>query len=463
MVETADIETEICALAGQIAAVSAQYLILVGEFDARRGWAAWETRSCAHWLSWRAGVDLHTAREQVRVAKAMRELPLITSAYLSGAVSYSKVRAMTRVATADNEASLLQKALDAPAAHIERLCRGLKKAMRPTRGNGVDLDPCVGRWRWDDEDGSLVVTARFRPEDGKRFLAAVTRAEYERTRTEVESEGDRSAPAPPNPVPALVAMAEMVCDAIDSPVVSPAADVLVHLGDSTEAGCDHAHFDDGPGLDDETLAQVLCSSVMRVVGHGRLGKTVRWSTTAKAPSRTQLRQLIIRDRCCSVPGCRRTRFLHAHHVTYRSRGGATSLDNLVLLCGEHHRALHDGYFLIESLGNQRFTFRHPSGAEMVHAPALSGDAEVLRRQYQHIEPDAIVPNWGGERPRPQLRDRRSDHQLAAGCMKRGRSGQVSVTKRLGQEAVGYERRQIDGGRTVLAGGTMAELRGCNQA
>jgi hypothetical protein len=69
---------------------------------------------------------------------------------------------------------------------------------------------------------------------------------------------------------------------------------------------------------------------------------------------------------------------------------------LVLLCGEHHRALHDGYFLIESLGHQRFTFRHPSGAEMVHAPALSGDAEVLRRQYQHIEPDAIVPNWGGE-------------------------------------------------------------------
>ena len=109
MMDMKDIETEICALAGQIAAASAQYLILVGEFDARRGWAAWEVRSCAHWLSWRAGVDLHTAREQVRVAKAMRELPLITSAYLSGTISYSKVRAMTRVATAENEASLLQK------------------------------------------------------------------------------------------------------------------------------------------------------------------------------------------------------------------------------------------------------------------------------------------------------------------------------------------------------------------
>ncbi|WP_158462584.1 HNH endonuclease signature motif containing protein [Rhodococcus sp. B7740] len=395
-IETKEIETEICALAGRIAAASAQYLILVGEFDARRGWAGWEVRSCAHWLSWRAGVDLHTAREQVRVAKAMRELPLITSAYLSGTISYSKVRAMTRVATAENEASLLQKALDAPAAHIERLCRGLKKAMRPTKGNGVDLDPCAGRWRWDEDDGSLVLTARFRPEDGKRFLAALTRAEYERTRTDGESEGDRAAPAPPNPVPAMIAMAEMVCAAMDSPVVSPAAEVLVHIGGVDEAGSDHAHFDDGPGLDDETLAQVLCSAVMRTVGHGRLGRTVRWSSTAKVPSRTQLRQLIIRDRCCTVPGCGRTRFLHAHHVTYRSRGGATSLDNLVLLCGEHHRALHDGYFFIEALGDQRFSFRHPSGTEIIHAPAMSGDADEVRRQYSGIAPDAIVPDWGGE-------------------------------------------------------------------
>jgi hypothetical protein len=395
-IETREIETEICALAGQIAAASAQYLILVGEFDARRGWAGWEVRSCAHWLSWRAGVDLHTAREQVRVAKAMRELPLITSAYLSGTVSYSKVRAMTRVATVDNEASLLQKALDAPAAHIERLCRGLKKAMRPTRGNGVDADPSVGRWRWDEDDGSLVLTARFRPEDGKRFLAALTRAEYERTRTEGESEGDRAALAPSNPVPAMIAIAEMVCAGMDSPVVSPAAEVLVHLGGIDEASHDHAHFDDGPGLDDETLAQVLCSAVMRSVGHGRLGKTVRWSSTAKAPSRTQLRQLIIRDRCCTVPGCGRTRFLHAHHVTYRSRGGKTTLDNLVLLCGEHHRALHDGYFFIEALDDQRFSFHHPSGIEMIHAPTMSGDADELRRRHKGIASDAIIPNWGEE-------------------------------------------------------------------
>ncbi|WP_415971564.1 HNH endonuclease [Rhodococcus sp. 077-4] len=395
-VEIEEIETEICALAGQIAAASAQYLILVGEFDTRRGWAAWEVRSCAHWLSWRAGVDLHTAREQVRVAKAMRELPLITSAYLNGTVSYSKVRAMTRVATADNEASLLQKALDAPAAHIERLCRGLKKAMRPTRRNGVDADPCVGRWRWDEEDGSLVLTARFRPEDGKRFLAALTRAEYERTRTDEESGADRAAPAPPNPVPAMISMAEMMCSGLKSPVVSPVAEVLVHIGDSSEAGCDHSHFDDGPGLDDETLAQVLCTAVMRTVGHGRLGKTVRWSTTAPHPGRSQMRQLIIRDRCCTVPGCGRTRFLHAHHVTYRSRGGETTLDNLVLLCGEHHRALHDGYFIIEALGHQRFSFRHPSGTEMIHAPAVSGDAADLRRRHDDIEPDAIIPNWGGE-------------------------------------------------------------------
>ncbi|MBJ8337622.1 DUF222 domain-containing protein [Antrihabitans sp. YC3-6] len=391
-----EIETEICSLAGQIAAATARFLTLLAEFDARRGWAGWQLHSAAHWLSWKAGISLHTAREQVRVANAVTELPRIAQAFAEGRVSYSKVRALTRVATPHTEESLLRIALQSPAAHLDRLVRGLVKQARTPddTNNNTDTDRARGRWFYDD-DGYLVVMARFRPEDGARFLAALTRAECERTRTD-DDEPDRTAPAPSNPVPAMVAMAETLCTA-ESPVVSPAADVLVHVGpDGAPLDAPHAHLDDGPGLDSQTLETVLCTAAVRLIRHGRLGPTIAWDRSRRRPSRTLLRQLLIRDRCCTVPGCGRTRFLHAHHVVYYSRGGPTDLDNLTLLCGEHHRALHDGLFTITADGNQRFTFADLDGRRIDYAPLLSGDVDDLSRRYHHIDPDAVTADWSGE-------------------------------------------------------------------
>ncbi|MFH5208697.1 DUF222 domain-containing protein [Antrihabitans sp. NCIMB 15449] len=392
-----EIETEICTLAGQIAAATARFLTLLAEFDARRGWAGWQLHSAAHWLSWKAGVSLHTAREQVRVANAVTVLPRIAYAFAEGRVSYSKVRALTRVATPHTEESLLRIAVQAPAAHLDRLVRGL---VRQTRTPDTDTDRAGGRWFYDD-DGYLVVSARFRPEDGARFLAALTRAEYERTRTDETGpdtpEPDRTAPAPPNPVPAMLAMAETICAGAGSPVVSPAADVLVHVGpDGSPLDTSDAHLDDGPGLDSQTLEAVLCTASVRLIRHGRLGPTIAWDTSQRRPSRTLLRQLVIRDRCCTVPGCGRTRFLHAHHVVYYSRGGPTDLDNLTLLCGEHHRALHDGLFTITADGNQIFTFADLNGRRIDYAPLLSGDVDDLSRRYRHIDPDAVTADWSGE-------------------------------------------------------------------
>lgn len=388
-----DVETEICTLAGQIAAATARFLTLIADFDTRRGWASWQLHSCAQWLSWKAGVSLHTAREYVRVAGALTDLPLIAAAFAAGTLSYSKVRALTRVATPDTEESLLRIALQSPAAHLDRLCRGLAKQTRtPTE----DADRCTGRWFYDD-DGTLVVTARFRPEDGARFLAALTRAEYERTRT-TDAEPDLTAPPPPNPVPAMIAMADTVCTvAAESPVTAAGAEVLVHIGTAdTPEVTPHAHVDDGPGLDSTTLAQLLCSATMRLVRHGRLGQTIEWGHSRYRPTRAQVRILVLRDRCCAVPGCGRTRFLHAHHVQFWSQGGTTDLDNLILLCGEHHRSLHEGCFTITAHGEQRFTFHHPCGRRVDYAPASAGDVDDLTRRYHHIEPDAITANWSGE-------------------------------------------------------------------
>ncbi|HEX2174386.1 MAG TPA: DUF222 domain-containing protein, partial [Nocardioidaceae bacterium] len=81
------VEAELCTLAGQIAAATSRFLVLLADFDAREGWGGWGVHSCAHWLSWRCGLDLRTAHEHVRVARALRELPKVSAAFGQGRVS----------------------------------------------------------------------------------------------------------------------------------------------------------------------------------------------------------------------------------------------------------------------------------------------------------------------------------------------------------------------------------------
>ncbi|MDG2028460.1 MAG: DUF222 domain-containing protein [Acidimicrobiales bacterium] len=93
------LETEIRSSAGNIAAATAQLLGWIAEYDRREGWAQWGARSCAEWMSWKCGESLHTAREKVRVARVLAELPATAAAFAACELSYSKVRAITRVAT----------------------------------------------------------------------------------------------------------------------------------------------------------------------------------------------------------------------------------------------------------------------------------------------------------------------------------------------------------------------------
>ena len=94
---TSDLETELLGLAGHLAAAQCRFLQLLAEFDRRDGWAGPGLRSCAHWLSWRIGMSLRTATEHVRVAHALAKLPKVTEAFAAGRISYSKVRAITRL------------------------------------------------------------------------------------------------------------------------------------------------------------------------------------------------------------------------------------------------------------------------------------------------------------------------------------------------------------------------------
>ena len=123
-----DLDLEIRRLARHMNAETYRMLVLVRDFDDRFGFARWGLPSCAEWLAWRCGLSLSAAREKVRTAQALRSLPVMSAAFADGRLSYSKVRALTRVAHESDEDLLLAYALDASAAQVEERCRQMRNA-----------------------------------------------------------------------------------------------------------------------------------------------------------------------------------------------------------------------------------------------------------------------------------------------------------------------------------------------
>jgi hypothetical protein len=182
---------QICQLAGHLAAATYQFLVLLGDFDARRGWANWEMPSCSAWLAWKCQVAPGTAREQVRVARTLRDLPVISAEFAAGRMSYAKARALTRIATPDTEAGLAQLAGPMTAGQLERFSAAHR---RVTRAN--DTDARVTRrlsFRVED-DGQLSMTIKLPAVDGAVVLQALRAATGEIADKAADSEPSDKTP-----------------------------------------------------------------------------------------------------------------------------------------------------------------------------------------------------------------------------------------------------------------------------
>src|SRR5580704_3914240 len=167
------LEAQICELAGHLAAATCRFLVLLADFDARRGWASWEMNSCAQWLSWKCQLSSGTAREHVRVARALRVLPVIRAQFAAARLSYAKVRALTRIATPATEAGLAEIAGPMTANQLERFARAHRQA-----GQADDAAARVRRrlaWRFE-VDGSLAATFHLPPLQGAVLLKALRAA-----------------------------------------------------------------------------------------------------------------------------------------------------------------------------------------------------------------------------------------------------------------------------------------------
>jgi hypothetical protein len=219
------------------------------EFDERGGWHVQGAMSCAHWLAWRVGWDLVTARERVRVACKLGDFPAIDDALRSGEVSYSKVRALLRVATPANESLLLDHARLMTASQLEKLCRKYALVQR----HGQDPHPlddeqrrCVRRR--DTDDGMVKIEAVLHPEEAELVWTMLNHAATQITRdcappASDDSEESRVAEQAPGVAVTLPLRDAAACgcdDSAESWEVAQAARLVVTplLPDAAACGCD---------------------------------------------------------------------------------------------------------------------------------------------------------------------------------------------------------------------------------
>ena len=353
-----ELEEELAALASHIYAGTCRWLELVAELDRRGEFMAC---TCAEWLAWRCGLTPRTAREHVRIARRLVELPAIREAFSRGELSFAKVRALTRITEGANEAALLQLAVNVTAAQLERVVSTYRR-VTTDQADAVQ-EAAHFDWYWD-EDGSLVVKGRLAPEDGAVLVKAL-----EAAREALWERGRGSAEPRPTSSEMVAAVADLALAAASERSGGERHQVVVHMDHGALAaaeggGCELA---DGPAVAAETARRLACdSSLVRIEERDGRALSVGRKTRSIPPSvRRALRR---RDRCCRFPGCENSRFVDAHHVRHWAQGGETKLDNLMLLCRRHHRLVHEGGYSVERLRRDKFQFRDRYGRPVPNVP-----------------------------------------------------------------------------------------------
>jgi hypothetical protein len=411
-----EVEAGVCDLAGQLAALTCRWLGLVAEVVVRGLWADQGATTPAAWLSWRVGLAPSTAREHVRVALRLRDLPGIRAAFADGRLSYSKVRALTRFAVPEIEELLLRWADAATASELDRIARGFRTGRRRAESS---VDEVGDRYRWEERvsgDGTMAITIELPVEEGMELRDRLERRlQVARSRAAADgsapAEADDGAPAEADDEPPEAlhrsTPAELVEELLALVVTADPASLVdtsgldrhtlvlqataAELGetagpDATSAGTATvaepqrrvaARDDRGRihTMHAGTLRRLACEAGIVLAVSGDDGTPLDLGRRRRRLSAALRRAVHLRDRGrCTFPGCEATRHLHAHHVHHWGDGGPTDLGNLVLVCSRHHRVVHDGAWRIEVRADGRHRFTPPGRATLPACGSVSRPA-----------------------------------------------------------------------------------------
>ena len=425
---------EITKLCSYIYAAEARLLDLIRMFDEHEYWAELGLCSCAHWLNFKCGIGMNAAREKVRVAHALADLPKISMAFQKGELSYSKVRAMTRIADSGNEDYLLMIAHHGTAHHVEKLVSKFRTAQRLQDAEAVNEQYHNRELSHHyDHDGCLVIKARLPAEQGALIVKALEMA-MDREFADSEPVGMRPVGAglardiSGNTVGAHPVGTRLACDtdttdttdttdvtAVTSvPIAARRADalaeiaetymnnsessgstadryqVVVHVpvgvrpvrdishnavGAASSRETDTAYIDDGPHVSAVTSQRIACDCSIVAIKEDENGEPLSIGRRSRSIPPPMRRALGARDGGCRFPGCTNTRFVDGHHIKHWADGGETSLDNLVLLCRHHHHLVHEGGFACERKADGEILFKDQRARPLADWSALPSLAD----------------------------------------------------------------------------------------
>ncbi len=390
---------EIALLCAHINAATCKLLRLLVRYDEEGRWGDGGFRSCAHWLSWRTGISIGPAREKVRVARCLPSLPLISEALASGVLSYSKVRALTRVATADNEAELLTLAHHGTTSHVEHLVRLWRRVDQDMDSQAARAER-RGLSLWPTDDGSYEVRGRLSPEVGALLRTALEVAEDKLYRAEREAGIEHRTSPTQRRADALGLWLEervqprvqLVVHAFEGEGGTPDGDGRICDGKEGKERPAALVTEDGARVSGETCSRLACDAEVVPIARGAHGSVLDVGRRQRTVGWRLRKALEARDGGCRFPGCDSRMRTHAHHITPWAAGGETAMDNLVLLCPFHHRAVHEGGWRVkmDQWGIPRFF--NPLGVPIPVVPEAPDVSELVPRDAPlGLPADATVP------------------------------------------------------------------------
>ncbi len=345
----------------ELASALVGLLDLVPELESDEAYTRNSATDMVAWLTFDLGIAPRTARAWIRVGRSLPGLPVIRQALEAGAVSFDEVAVLCRFATPDNEVELLELTRHLPQAE---LAAGIKEFLdlAPPDPEPVDtaLPPPAAEMRtwWDDNDFNF--RGRIQGADGVLVEQALLRF---------------AAKAPLDPTDGLFrdmqirqgeALVQIASEALEGEGDHDRATVVVHVSAQELREESAVAFVAGKRILRDELLRLTCDGRMQPAIDDPGGFTIGVGRTTRQISAWLRRLLEERDGGCRFPGCGRTRWTHGHHIIHWADLGPTNLDNLITLCGFHHRLVHAESWEIVGNPNGEVIFLNKWGT--IHQP-----------------------------------------------------------------------------------------------
>jgi hypothetical protein len=346
-------------------------LDIVPELESDEAWIRNAATDMTSWLTFDLGLAPRTARSWIKVGKALPGLPLIREALQSGTISFDEAAVLVRFADAGNEKKLLRLTREVAQADLAKSIKELlsSEPVRPEPDDHVQPPPpCVLRMWWDEDE--FHYRGRARGADGvmveMALLTLAAKAPLDASglfRDPEERQGE--------------ALVQMASEALAREGNHDRATVVVHVSAQELGDPNSSALVAGKLVDREELLRLACDGRMQPAIDDADGFTIGVGRVSRQIPSWLRRLMTERDGGCRFPGCSRTRWTHGHHLVHWANGGPTNLDNLVTLCGFHHRLIHA----------QGWQIRGNPGGDLVFLNKWGSVHEPIRAKWDagHVE------------------------------------------------------------------------------